>query len=158
MDIRPLRRGEVPALVEELWLPFAEEMADLDAYEALADGVDAAAEAIEHRRERLAADDGVDLVAEADDGSLAGYVAAEVRPTPPVFARGDACRVTGVYVRPADRGAGLGGRLLARAEAWGRERGCEHATLSVHPDNATARRLYDGRGYEPFRETRRREL
>lgn len=63
MEIRPLRADEVDRLIEELWLPFASEMAELDAYNALADDVLDAARA--YRRSNLADSDTATFVATA---------------------------------------------------------------------------------------------
>jgi len=138
-------------------VPFSEEIAALDRYEALADDVDVVAAAVDYRRDRVEADDVAHFVAERDR-RLAGYVHVEHRESPPVFARGDEAHVVGLYVRPPDRGDGLASSLLARAERWAGERDCKYVTLSVNVDNAAARGLYDDRGYEPFRERRRRRL
>lgn len=143
MEVRRLVEEDVTALVEELWLPFAREMADLDAYNALAE--DVREDALAYRRERLAAAAAVTFV--ADDGGLIGYTALSHSEPPSVFARGPAVSVEEVYVAPERRGEGVATVLLERAEAWGRERGCERATLSVNADNATARALYEDRGY-----------
>lgn len=155
--LRRLRADELDRFVERLWRPFAAEMADLDRAERLAEDVDVEALAVEHRRERLA-DDRVAQFVAVRDGALVGYVDVEERPAPPVFARGPGAHVGDLYVRPEHRGAGLGSRLLDRAEAWARERDHERVTLSVLLANDAARRLYDERGYEPVRERRRLEL
>jgi GNAT superfamily N-acetyltransferase len=128
MRIRPLRADDVEPLVDELFRPFAREMAALDDYNALAEEV--REPAIAYRRETLEDENRRTLVAEADDG-LAGYVEAEVKTPPPVFARGDECYVHGLYVRLEHRGEGLGDDLLATIEAWADERGCEYVGLDV---------------------------
>jgi ribosomal protein S18 acetylase RimI-like enzyme len=155
--IRRLRADELDRFVERLWRPFAEEMAELDRAERLDDDVDVHSLAVEHRRERLAEDGVAQFVAERGD-DLVGQVHVGEQSAPPVFARGDAAHVVGLYVRPEHRGAGLGSRLLDRAEAWARERDHERVTLSVSLENDAARRLYDERGYEPVRERRRLAL
>jgi ribosomal protein S18 acetylase RimI-like enzyme len=45
------------------------------------------------------------------------------------------------------RGTGLGGALLARAEADARARGCTSMRLEVRADNPSAIALYERRGY-----------
>lgn len=159
MQVREVAPGEVERLVEELWLPFAREMEAIESHDALADEETVRAEAVEYRRERLDDDDVATYVVDAGDGErrdggaeLIAYAEAEVRASPPVFERGDECYVHGVYVVPDHRGAGIAEDLMARIEEWGRERGCEYATLDVHPDNAAAKSLYDDRGYEVLRE------
>jgi GNAT superfamily N-acetyltransferase len=159
VDCRPLRTTEVERFVDELWLPFARENVDRDAYDDLA--ADVRPGVVEHRRSLLADDDAVTLLAvEADsDGERwLGFGAAERRTPPPVFARGPECRLTGLYVRPDERGGGVGSTLLDRLEAWGRDRDCEHATLAVHPANEAATELYEAAGYETKRRTLVRRL
>lgn len=50
-------------------------------------------------------------------------------------------------VLPAARGAGVGGALLAAAEAHARAAGCCKLTLEVQEDNAPARSLYARFGF-----------
>jgi GNAT superfamily N-acetyltransferase len=52
-----------------------------------------------------------------------------------------------IYVEAGWRGRGLGRRLMAAAEAWGRERGVGTITLNVAAWNQPARGLYDALGY-----------
>lgn len=66
--------------------------------------------------------------------------------------------VTALYVRPADRDAGLGTRLLTAAEAAMAARGAKTVSLEVLTDNAAARAFYDHRGYEPHRIELRKRL
>lgn len=147
--IRPLRADDIDALVEDLWLPFAEEMADVDEHDALAEeGV--RENAVEYRREQFANDDRATFVAVDDD--LVGYVSIEHRTSAPVFARGDAGQVHGLYVVPDYRGTGLASRLFERAREWANECGCTRLSLDVHPDNEPARSVYREWGFEPVRE------
>ena len=152
MTARTLAADEVTALVDELWLPFAREMAAAEPHDAPADESAAREQAVVYRRGRVADDEVVTYVVPAGDGgTFAAYAEAEVRASPPVSERGAECYLRGVYVRPGDRGRGLADGLLDRVEAWGRERGCEHVTLDVHPGNDAAKALYEGRGYELLR-------
>ncbi|RDZ63703.1 N-acetyltransferase [Haloferax sp. Atlit-12N] len=159
MQIRPLRADEVDALVDDLWLPFAEEMGDIDDYDALAEDADVRAEALDYRTEQVEDEDTRTFVAVAaaegsvsgpdlDEGSLSGYVTVADSESPPVFARGSVAKVKDLYVAPAARGEGVGTALLERAHEWGRDRGCERVALSVHADNDAARACYESMGYE----------
>jgi GNAT superfamily N-acetyltransferase len=151
LDIRPATERDLDPLYD-CWHAFATEMADVDPYNELADR-DLRALQDEYRREGLADDDRRTFVATTDDtdADLAGYVTAQRKPSPPVFARGDRVNVGELYVRPPHRGERLADRLLDRAVAWGRERGCERVSLSVNVDNERARAFYERRGYEPRR-------
>lgn len=59
--------------------------------------------------------------------------------------------VYNLYVRPAYRGAGVGARLLGRAEAALADAGAEVVTLEAMADNDGARRFYERHGYGPHR-------
>jgi len=144
MPVRPIAEDEIPILVEELWRPFAEEMAALDPYNELAEGISDTA--LAYRREQFEDPDVATFVAERD-GALVGYTAVQFSESPPVFTRGPEATISGVYVRPDYRGEGIATALLDRAETWASDRGCEYVTLSVNADNASAKGLYESRGY-----------
>ena len=59
--------------------------------------------------------------------------------------------VENLYVAPDHRDARLGERLLERAEATLRERGCDVVALDVLAENEDARRFYERLGYTPQR-------
>ncbi|SEL54827.1 GNAT family N-acetyltransferase [Haloferax larsenii] len=147
MDVRPLRPDEVPTFVDDLWLPFATEMGNLDEHDALAGDEYVRVNALAYRQAQLADEDVQTFVAEAD-GSQTGYTTVSYSESPPVFARGATAKVTELYVEPDARGSGLGTALLERAHEWGERRGCEHAALSVHARNETAQACYEAAGYE----------
>lgn len=54
----------------------------------------------------------------------------------------------GLCVERAARGRGVGRALMLAAEAWAREVGVRKLCLGVFHDNAPARRLYEGLGYQ----------
>lgn len=139
---------EAERVVEELWLPLAASMADLDGYNALAP--DAREAAIPYRRDLLAADDALCRVATAGDAWV-GYVQAVASESPPVFARGDGVHVEELWVEPDHRGEGHATALMDAVAAWGRERGAERVSLSVNADNERAREFYASRGFDTRR-------
>lgn len=94
----------------------------------------------------------------AYDPGPVGVVSGGVAESPALYARGPNCYVDGLFVAPDRRREGVASRLLDRMEAWGRERGCEHARLAVHVDNDAARAFYETRGFEPKFDSLRREL
>jgi ribosomal protein S18 acetylase RimI-like enzyme len=53
----------------------------------------------------------------------------------------------GIAVRTSAQGRGLGRMMMAHLHAEARRRGATVVRLRVHPDNATARRLYESLGY-----------
>lgn len=56
-------------------------------------------------------------------------------------------RIYGVWVEPALRGQGLGGRLVETVLAWSDAAGAEHTELWVNESNIPAMRLYDSLGF-----------
>jgi ribosomal protein S18 acetylase RimI-like enzyme len=92
-------------------------------------------------------------------------IAVAVRGTIPVgfvmfhaetgFYETDATRgvVDNLYVRPDQRGDGLGSALLDYAEDALRQRGVDVLAVEALAANEAARRLYESRGYEPHRVT-----
>lgn len=155
MEIRPLHEDEAPTLVEELWVPYSEALAEHDAFGGLVD--EPKADATEHRRERVRSDDTFDRVAVVD-GRFVGYVAGDFREAPPVVRHGDTAHVNELYVRPAYRREGVADALLAEAESWAEERGCVYVSLHVHRGNDAARALYEDRGYDVTRHEMRKPL
>jgi len=61
--------------------------------------------------------------------------------------------VDNVYVRPDQRGDGLGSALLDYAEDALRDRGVDVLAVEALAANEAARRLYESRGYQPHRVT-----
>lgn len=149
--VRPLREdeAEVERLVEELWLPFAREMAALDDYNELVDEATARDHGVSYRYEQLEDDDSRVWIAER--GGWIGYVRASISSPPPVFDRGLTLRVGELYVVPEVRGEGVADALLDRAADWGEERDCERVGLSVNAENDRARSFYERRGFETRR-------
>lgn len=86
------------------------------------------------------ATDGSMIVCCTDDGTPLGCLA--VRTIAPGIAE-----LKRMYVRPAGRGAGLGGRLLAVAEDAARDLGCHTIRLDTAAPLTEALRLYQRHGY-----------
>ena len=63
----------------------------------------------------------------------------------------------GIAVRRSAKGRGMGRRMMDQLHAEARRRGARTVRLRVHPDNETARRLYEGVGYT-YRGLERGEL
>ena len=148
--VRRIREAEIERLVEELWLPFAREMAAVDDYNELVDEDLAREHGVSYRHEQLDDEESRVWLAEADGGWL-GYVRASVSSAPPVFDRGPTLSVGELYVVPDARGEGVADALLDRATEWGEARDCERVGLSVNAGNDRARAFYDGRGFEARR-------
>jgi len=59
-----------------------------------------------------------------------------------------------LYVEPAERGSGLGRRLLAAAAREGRARGCKGLLLAVEISNADAEKFYARLGFQRIEDER----
>ncbi len=89
---------------------------------------------------------GLLLVAEAPDGTPAGYVLAAVGASP-----GDAW-VLSLAVHPEHGGRGLGAALMEAVHGALAQAGLPGVLLTVRPDNGRAVRLYERLGYRIERE------
>jgi GNAT superfamily N-acetyltransferase len=80
------------------------------------------------------------FVAEVQGGA-AGYVAC-VR-------EGRAIKVDQLFVSPEHEAEGIGTQLLEYAEGYAISQGASTLQVVVEPENARARRFYQGRGFVP---------
>jgi ribosomal protein S18 acetylase RimI-like enzyme len=87
------------------------------------------------------------MVAE-EDGAVVGFICvwARVPPDDPSEVRFSA-HVSDLVVLPRFRRRGVGRALLARGEAYARERGAERLRIGVLARNQGARRLYLDSGF-----------
>jgi diamine N-acetyltransferase len=105
----------------------------------------------------LADPDQILLVAEAG-ARLVGLIHATLRERyPPMVARRFAV-VEAVVVVAADRGIGVGRRLMAAAERWAHEHGAQEVWLDVWECNDAAIGFYKAIGYETVSRRMRRNL
>lgn len=91
-------------------------------------------------RSVLARPDAVLLVADAG-GEVVGHAAA--------WFAGDEGELADLAVRPAERGRGIGRRLVEEVRSVAVDRGVRDLYLQVRESNATARRLYASSGFRP---------
>lgn len=102
---------------------------------------------------------GTILVADAG-GTLVGYAClfGRVPPREPDDRPEPHAYLSDLHVVAAHRGAGIGARLLARAEAHARALGVAKLELTVLSENAGAQRFYGRLGYTPRSLTLRKRL
>lgn len=125
---------------------------DLDAWAALRTDLWPDGSVTEHRDEAadmLADDTLANFVAEAPDGSLAGFAEAALRhdyvngcETSPV------AFVEGIYVALEHRKADVARTLCAAIAAWGRERGCTELASDALADNVQSHAFHRAIGFE----------
>jgi aminoglycoside 6'-N-acetyltransferase I len=111
----------------------------------------------EHARELTAILEGnapvtmplVILVAEASDGTLVGFLEADLR------SHADGCNpvrpvgyVEGWYIAEGHRKQGIGRKLLAAAEDWARGHGCVEMASDTWIDNEVSQQVHEALGYE----------
>jgi ribosomal protein S18 acetylase RimI-like enzyme len=130
--------------VADLWVALAEGQRDHGSHLRAAENRAAAREAAA----RHAVTGGLFLAREGDD--LVGFCTADIDTGGYEM---DATRgvVRNLYVRPATRGRGVGGALLAAAEAHLAEQGADVLSLEAMADNEAARRFYRRHGYRSHR-------
>lgn len=90
------------------------------------------------------------LVAERD-GQLVGFLAAQTKRLPPVFAPGNPKigYISAVYVDPAARRGQIGRALVDAALAWFAKAEVSSIELQVIAGNDTARAFWTGVGFVP---------
>ena len=88
------------------------------------------------------------LVAEAGDGSLAGFLEAALR------SHADGCDpaqpvgyVEGWFVHEGHRGRGVGAALMRSAEVWARGRGCREMASDALIDNEGSQNAHNALGF-----------
>ena len=145
--IRPATEADIPALG-----PLAEALArqhigyDAGRYQLPTDVSAAFAELF---TTHLRQSDAVLLVADRG-GELVGYVFGMVEPANLVELSGRAGWIHDLYVAPAARGVGLGGRLLDETLRRLRALGCPGGImLAVAPQNTAAAALFRRYGFRP---------
>jgi ribosomal protein S18 acetylase RimI-like enzyme len=155
MKTRQLSQDDIETLVDELWVPLANEMAGLSTYQELAP--DAREQTIAHKQSLCEDSDSRTLVAE-EHGNLLGYVSATIGAPPPIFERGPDLRIEELYVVESQRGQGIATQLLSRIQEWGESRNCDTASIGVNTSNEAAKHLYESLGFAKSRVTYRREM
>jgi GNAT superfamily N-acetyltransferase len=86
------------------------------------------------------------LVAEAEAGQIAGYLAAHWFPN---LMKGGDGYISELFIREEARGKGLGGRFLAAIEEEGRRRGCTRLMLFNRKERESYQRgFYPSHGWE----------
>jgi GNAT superfamily N-acetyltransferase len=113
-----------------------------------AETIEATAQRIAHHLELCHADDSHTVyVAENEGGEIAGYVA--VHWLPYLLLLGPEGYVSELFIREADRGQGIGTRLLETAKKEAEARGCARLMLlNMHERESYRRGFYKKLGWE----------
>lgn len=153
--------------IEELWIPYNQELeATIDAF-ALADDADPVAEQVPWVHEKLESSDyrihvAIDSSSETPlsdeeanligaEGDLVGFIATNKDTCPSVFDRPDRIVICEIYVSEPYRGTGLAHELVKYAESRAKAENCSEIVLSVDVDNNRALRFYDKLGFQSLR-------
>jgi len=94
---------------------------------------------------RLAADESVVFIAEAD-GEAVGFT--QLYPTFSSTRTGPIFTLNDIYVRPEIRGGGVGRALLEAAAEHGRSVGAIRLTLTTARNNSVAQGVYEANGWK----------
>ncbi len=95
-----------------------------------------------YMRQLIHSDHAATWIAE-EDGSMAGFAIVEWSKE----TAGTVGYIQTIEVTPGQRGRGIGGELLRRAEGSARQQGARFLWLHVHEGNPAAIRLYQAHGY-----------
>lgn len=87
------------------------------------------------------------LVAQRDEGGLAGYLVGTVEPEIPIFWIPECGWIHDIWIEPEARGAGLASRMLRDAEARFRALGIAQMRLHTGGFNEQARSLFESAGF-----------
>jgi GNAT superfamily N-acetyltransferase len=119
---------------------------DVPAIRALAGqlGYPAAEEQTARRFAAVANDPNQAVIVATVNGQVVGWAHAVRQELLVVNPRAD---LGGIVVDEQHRGQGIGALLLAAAEQWARERGCENLQVRSNALRAEAHRFYERRGY-----------
>ena len=103
---------------------------------------------VEVYRKLIESGDGVELIAEDDDGNIMGAIAGIKAPD--MHSGIMQAIETFWFVHPAYRKSGVGVALLEAFEAWAKEEGCKRVGMTYlvdsHPESL--RKLYEYKGYK----------
>lgn len=130
MRIRPLHRADAPAIGELLLqLGYPQDEPETTAA----------------RIEAWSADPSSAALAADIDGAVLGVIAVHIVP---YFERtGSWARIVALVVADRARGQGIGGRLVAAAEAFAADRGCARMEVTSSDHREAAHGFYQRRGY-----------
>lgn len=92
---------------------------------------------------------GVILVAEADDGSVVGYLAGALQLNE-TYRRGTRSELENMCVQAGARRGGIGSALIEAFVAWSREQGADEVYVSAYFDNAAAVACYQRNGFRSY--------
>lgn len=147
-DLRVRRAdGADAAAVTRHWIALTEAHAALEPLFALRP--DAAAE-VARLVEAQLRDPDVWIGLAERAGRLLGSAIVRVDRAPPIHPERSRGEITDLFVEPAARREGVGGALVAAADAWLRGHGVERLEVRVVVQNDAARSFWQASGFEPF--------
>ncbi len=152
--IRAAEARDLPRAVD-LWGELAHFHAQLDDAFALSRGWRRAYE--EYLGCLLGREDALVVVAECG-GELVGLAVGRITLLPAFFRRRRRGYIQDVYTREGYRRQGVGRALVARLEAWMRERGVRRVELTAAAGNAQADAFWERRGYRVYMVYRGKDL
>jgi len=109
-------------------------------------GYEADPDDVRERLPQILADPAAGLLVASDDaGRAIGWLHVELKHS---LLSALAAQITGLVVDEAWRSSGVGAELVARAEAWAAERGCQEMLVATRISRERAHGFYRREGYE----------
>ena len=152
MDVKPVSVENIGRVVEELWLPLAEEMELVSVYNRLDRDIDLIETARRYKEGEIA-DGNLQMFVAEDESEFLGFVSVKIEDSTPIFERGKEAHVEELYVKEYYRRQGVASNLLDRAEDYSRKEGADMIQLSVDTGNRSAAQFYSTHGFEEIRKT-----
>jgi ribosomal protein S18 acetylase RimI-like enzyme len=141
LTIRPASAADADGIALT-FLDSAEHHAPFDPDRFVIPGVAAVAARYRAGEQHPAGSTSITFVAELE-GEIAGFVDACLEhPPDPMLRPITYCYIAELAVRAGHRNRGVGRRLMAAAEDWGRRHGASVASLDYHVSNGTAAEFY----------------
>ena len=143
-QLRPARLDDLPEL-----LRLAREFYDEDGFTTSDDELD------RNFRALLGADTSAHICLAVRDGSAVGFA---LTTTALILESGLVAELQDLYVMPAQRGTGVGARLMRESQQWAKERGAAQLEIVVAPNGQDVSGLFDYYAAQGFRDEGRRLL
>jgi len=147
MNIREATVEDAETVAREFWHPLAKHVEQYSELNAVRD--DAADHAVDEFEDRIAGDDHLIFLLEADDAEAPVACITADFGDHPSRKHGDHLYISALHVKEGHRGNGYGSALLEHVEAIADREDCDFLKVSAEWPNQPARTLYETRGYEP---------
>ncbi|MGB1587046.1 MAG: GNAT family N-acetyltransferase [Thermoplasmatota archaeon] len=102
--------------------------------------------------------DALTLVAEADDGTLLGYLVAQKQRRPPIYHHTRVAYLSDAFVVESARGQGILKRFIDDLKSWCKREGITAIDVQIFEANKHAQEVYRHLGFSDYRTVFRAEI